>query len=331
MKKIILAAILLLFMPLSVQAAGIGITPKSLNVNQNSSDKTEAEVFIYNTGKDPAIYQIYSDRWSQLIKPDTPKFRLEQGESRRVLISFDRLPPGEHNVNLSVIAQDIGLNLSSPKTGFKVPVSLKIRADSGFDSYNIYGLVIGLIILALIFLILSLIRHYRRSTLERMMDAAQESMARHSARAMIKHDIRHHTLLVVSMVAMILAGVLLVWSFVATSGSLTDSASIIEQSSQNVAVTVSSPVGNKVYAIESSKPLTAFSALEIAALEYDFAIKYDPPNEMGVFVTEIAGLKNGTNKKYWVYEVNGLKPVVAADKHLLVNNDSLVWKFVIPE
>lgn len=329
MKKII-TAILIFLIPAAAQAAGIGVTPTSLTVNQLSSDTTEAALYVHNTGDNPAIYEVYSEQWPQLVYPDVPKFRLEPGNSRQVSITWDRLPPGQHSFNLAVTGQDVGMGLDLPKTGFKVPVNLNIEAGA-YESYNIYALIVGLLLLSLILLILSLIRHYRRSTLAKIRDAAQETLASRSTKAMIKHDLKHHTLMVVSIIAMLIAGILLVWSFTATSTSLTDSRSAIEEASSSVSLTLITPDDNKLYSVRSAGSLSAFTALQQASAQYGFSLKYDPPGEMGVFVTEINGFENGEDGKYWVYEVNGEKSPIAADKHSLVNNDSLVWKFVIPE
>jgi hypothetical protein len=53
--------------------------------------------------------------------------------------------------------------------------------------------------------------------------------------------------------------------------------------------------------------------------------------DMGVIVDEMAGLKNGDGGKYWQYFVNGVQPMVGADKYVLKNNDKVEWKFAKSE
>ncbi len=49
--------------------------------------------------------------------------------------------------------------------------------------------------------------------------------------------------------------------------------------------------------------------------------------QMGVLVEQLGNYKNGTDGKYWQYFVNGIQPMVGADKYVLQNNDQVEWKF----
>ena len=72
---------------------------------------------------------------------------------------------------------------------------------------------------------------------------------------------------------------------------------------------------------------TAFSALEAAVVGTNLPVRADHSSDLGVFVREIGGMKNGDNKKYWQYWVNGAFPLIASDKYYLVPNDLVEWKF----
>lgn len=76
---------------------------------------------------------------------------------------------------------------------------------------------------------------------------------------------------------------------------------------------------------------TAFTALQKAVAQANISMKYQTYEGLGVLVTDIAGLTNGQDGKYWVYEVNNQKIAVAADAYPLQSGDRLTWKFVIPE
>ena len=48
---------------------------------------------------------------------------------------------------------------------------------------------------------------------------------------------------------------------------------------------------------------------------------------LGVLVDGMYGMKNGDNKKYWQYKVNGVMPQIGADAYKLKNGDSVEWFF----
>jgi hypothetical protein len=48
---------------------------------------------------------------------------------------------------------------------------------------------------------------------------------------------------------------------------------------------------------------------------------------MGALVEGMHGIKNGTDKKYWQYKVNGVMPQVGAGALPLKNGDSIEWFF----
>ncbi len=52
---------------------------------------------------------------------------------------------------------------------------------------------------------------------------------------------------------------------------------------------------------------------------------------MGVLVDAMGDHVNGTDNKYWQYEVNGEAPMIGADKYELQGGDSVVWEFKASE
>lgn len=49
--------------------------------------------------------------------------------------------------------------------------------------------------------------------------------------------------------------------------------------------------------------------------------------EMGVLVTGMGGFVNGTDGKYWQYQVDGATPMVGADQYELEDGDAVLWEF----
>jgi len=81
------------------------------------------------------------------------------------------------------------------------------------------------------------------------------------------------------------------------------------------------------YQITLSRKSTVFSLLEELSKEKNFPIEFKTYEGMGIFVESIAGIKNGTDNKYWQYWVNGELPMVAADKKEVKKGDKVEWKF----
>lgn len=49
--------------------------------------------------------------------------------------------------------------------------------------------------------------------------------------------------------------------------------------------------------------------------------------DLGVLVTGMGGFSNGTDGKYWQYEVDGAVPMVGADQYELHDGETAIWEF----
>lgn len=72
---------------------------------------------------------------------------------------------------------------------------------------------------------------------------------------------------------------------------------------------------------------TVFDILKSVTAREGLAFVYDPPGTYGVFIRQIGARKNGEQKKYWQYWVNGEFAMVAADRYTLQSGDTILWKF----
>jgi len=81
------------------------------------------------------------------------------------------------------------------------------------------------------------------------------------------------------------------------------------------------------YQIIPSEGATVFSILQKLAQRENFQVESKIYEGMGVFIESIAGVKNGTNNKYWQYWVNGELPMISADKKEVKGGDKVEWKF----
>ncbi len=325
----IIAFLSLSLIPLSmVSAAGIGISPQSLEITQSPGSQTETMISVHNTGETTALYQIYADQYERLISIDGEEIRLAPGEGRAIPITVGSFPPGEFTTAISIVATEVSVE-DLPKTGVKLPVtinSVSLIEQGQANMIRQYSLYF--IAFALILLLLAMWFHSRRSKMHKLLDTAQETLASHSLEQTADHYRKKHPLIFISLLALLIAGGLLIWSFIASDQQPVTVE--IQQGVEQYSVTIQHPSGAKIYTVQSDRAISAFSALEQVRDQYGISLAYDPPIEFGILVTEIDGYTNGEDGQYWVFEVNGKQVPSAADRTQLQPNDQLVWKFVIP-
>jgi hypothetical protein len=312
-----------------VQGAGIGIAPQELRVTKSGAETIELFLSVHNTGDNTAFYSVYADTYEELIEIKSNTFQLTPGESTVVPVSVKNFPPGSYQTEISVVAQDAEGVEGAPKTGLKVPFTLEVEGEASSSTAILNKLIATILGLSLFLLLLSYLYSTRKSRLARFADGVTETVLYNQPRRLVKHYNKKHKLIVVSLLSVVLALGLLFWSlFTKTPGVIHAPApqvsSFIEYSLDLIF-----PSGSESYVV-SAKQATPFSLLEDLHEQGDIELEYNPPSEMGVFVTSISGMKNGSDGKYWVYEVDEVKVPLAADKRPLKLGENVVWKFVEP-
>ena len=67
--------------------------------------------------------------------------------------------------------------------------------------------------------------------------------------------------------------------------------------------------------------------MEAAKLgEYDVKTTYYSTYD-SLLIESISNMENGQDNKYWIYYLNDESGSVAADKQIVINNDTIEWKF----
>lgn len=103
-------------------------------------------------------------------------------------------------------------------------------------------------------------------------------------------------------------------------------AKISQEQSASVTLSVDGLYQQKKVAIVSDETvLGVLSVLNTSDPALALSTKEYPG--MGVLVDGMNGKKNGTEKKYWQYKVNGVMPQVGADSYKLHDGDSIEWFF----
>lgn len=309
-------------------AAGIGVSPKAFSVYQPTGEETQTGLSLHNTGETPALYEVYADNYDQLILVDAETIRLAPGEGRWIPMTINSFPPGSYETAISVVASEISEE-ELPKTGVKIPITIESQVNEatiGGSSLNTWVLL--LLVFAFILFLFALYRQSQKSRFAKTVDAVQETWSDGNLERTAKHYRKKHPLMLISILAILLASGLLVWSFLASSQEVNTEQ--VQDQVERYQVVLQTPDESRVFTISSQIAVSPFHALERLRDEYEIPLAYDPPTELGVFVTMIDGYTNGEDGNYWVYEINNERIPVAADRVQLEPNDQLVWKFVVP-
>ncbi|MDI6591683.1 MAG: DUF4430 domain-containing protein [Patescibacteria group bacterium] len=82
----------------------------------------------------------------------------------------------------------------------------------------------------------------------------------------------------------------------------------------------------KTFRSNFRKGITAFDLLKEGAAKLNLPLK-TKTYDIGIFIEAIGDRENGQDGKYWLYYVNGVLPMVAADKMELKIGDKVEFKF----
>ncbi len=115
----------------------------------------------------------------------------------------------------------------------------------------------------------------------------------------------------------------------AANANLTAATNTTVNVNQAISVVVNDGSQSKSYTVtiptETTTPATALSVLLQAGQENNFAIDYSN-SSYGAFVKSINGLV-GTDKTFWIYQLNGQDGQVASDAAAVNMGDTVTWKF----
>lgn len=128
---IYLAIICALFNPVTADAVGIGVKPKSLNINAGAGRAVKTEMLVMNTGAEPAMYKITPDGLENRINISPADFRLEPDGTQIISVSVKILTPGKYASNLSVMAKPLSTEGFSASTGVKIPIEINVFGYMG--------------------------------------------------------------------------------------------------------------------------------------------------------------------------------------------------------
>lgn len=105
-----------------------------------------------------------------------------------------------------------------------------------------------------------------------------------------------------------------------------DTASTTEEESETVTLSIQGIYDAVATPIEAGETLLAFlTRLDAANPDLDLATQ--DYGDLGILVTGMGGLTNGTDGNYWQYEIDGTVPMVGAAEYELHDGETVVWEF----
>ncbi len=133
LKLFVITAICVLFgAPLSMQAAGIQVSPSKLIFSLAPNvQETSLEITIANPTTDVQIYEIYADNYAENFYIEPESFTLESGTTKIAKLTLRRKgfePTASLSLagNISIIGQPLADSRINMSTGIKLPFTVEI-------------------------------------------------------------------------------------------------------------------------------------------------------------------------------------------------------------
>ena len=129
-------------------------------------------------------------------------------------------------------------------------------------------------------------------------------------------------LLIIGALGIVIVGGLTLY----TNWKFTPTVPVGKNQNENVSLSIQSLYTGKQESISTDETvLQVLEAANVKDIGMQLTTKAYP--SMGVLVTGMGILKNGADKRYWQYKVNGVMPQIGADQYKLKAGDSIEWFF----
>lgn len=97
-------------------------------------------------------------------------------------------------------------------------------------------------------------------------------------------------------------------------------------------ITATISINGQAYSLNLPEKSTAYDAMVQLVAEKKITIVFKEFSGLGYFVDEVDGIKTDKNAgKYWIYHLNGKPAQMGISNYILKNNDSITWKYEVPQ
>lgn len=97
-------------------------------------------------------------------------------------------------------------------------------------------------------------------------------------------------------------------------------------------VAVSIEINDQKYPLSVPEKSTAYDAMNKLVADKKITAVFNKFSGLGYFVDEIDGIKTDKSQgKYWIYYLNGKPAQLGISQYILKKNDSITWKYEVPQ
>ena len=113
----------------AVEAAAIKVTPAEIKIESRKGELIQREIIIENPDQNVALYEVYSDNFSNWVSFTPASFVLESKESEKVILSAKNDELGLFYTTISVKAKPMTENGLKMNSGVKIPLEIAITEN----------------------------------------------------------------------------------------------------------------------------------------------------------------------------------------------------------
>lgn len=115
-------------------------------------------------------------------------------------------------------------------------------------------------------------------------------------------------------------------TYYVTNNTYTNEIETEEEEVDTITLTIEGIYEATTTPIESGETVLELLA-RLDATDPGLGLATEDYGDMGILVTAMGGLVNGTDGNYWQYQVDGETPMVGADQYELTDGKAVVWEF----
>lgn len=115
-------------------------------------------------------------------------------------------------------------------------------------------------------------------------------------------------------------------TYYVTNNTYTNEVATEEEEVDTITLTIEGIYEATTTPIESGETVLELLT-RLNATDPDLNLATEDYGDMGVLVTAMGGLVNGSDGKYWQYQVDGETPMVGADQYELEDGKTVIWEF----
>ncbi len=126
MSKILTIFLVTIFLGVAgfVQAIALKVQPAEIEVQASPGELSKQELQVTNPDSNIALFEVYPDNFSDIIKVSPESFILESGKSQKVSLEIKAKETGIFSTNISIVAKPMAGQKFKANSGVKIPIQV---------------------------------------------------------------------------------------------------------------------------------------------------------------------------------------------------------------